>query len=101
MLHVELNPAEPALVPYDLGFCFLARKQQLKLDFDAGGPPLMAQLIGALIASGFDTEDEIIDQISDITGPHCEAGVANTLMEGENVRWLKCANGHFKVITPA
>lgn len=98
MLHVDLTQTH-ALVPYSLGFCLLARKQQLKLDLDAGGPTVMQQLVVALIASGFDTEEEIVDQICDITGAHAEEPVRLLLMEGENNQWIKRRDGRLVMST--
>jgi hypothetical protein len=82
-------------VEHSIGFCLLYRKQTLKLDFDAGGIPAMESVIAALIASGINTEEDILDEISDITGLHNEDRVRMVLMEGENLLWFKSDNGTF------
>lgn len=95
MLHFELPPTDRTEVPHSLGFRILARKQQLKLDFDAGGLPLMEDFIDALIASGVDTEEDILDHVCEITGPTGEGRAQNVLNECENIHWVRCADGRY------
>lgn len=89
-----MDDIETAVSP-DFGFLVLARKQQLKMTLDTRGLSGLKSLIAACITSGINTEEEILDEVSDITGLHREASVRLLLMECENIDWFRNGDGTF------
>lgn len=100
MNHEELSELDRAPctllhAPPSFGFRILSTKNYLKIKLDSGGERGLESFIVALIESGINTEVDILDEVSDITGIHREHLVKRLLTENENSHWVKKADGTY------
>lgn len=86
-------------LPLDLGFYLLAEQQKLKFALDAAGEHGMVSYIKAVIASGINEHETILDAVLALTGDHAECMAERIIWEGENIHWAKDKNGRHTVLS--
>lgn len=93
-----MNCTTRAKNDYKFGFCLIDIQKNLKLSLDRSGHQGLVSLLGALIASGINTDEDIKAEVAAISGDHYDDYVTAVLDEyayAANPLWFQGEDGQY------